>query len=125
MERSETDARLTSIHALLYRLGARASLRGFRYAAYAIFLGLQSPERLARPTETIYPEVARRYHTDPEEASRNIRRVVFLMWKENPRRLQALADAPLDAPPTPKRFLSLACRYLEKREHERKRGKRM
>ena len=115
MERSETDACLTRIYALLYRLGARANLPGFRYAACAILLGLQSPERLARPTERIYPEAARRYHTDAETVSRNLQRLVSLIWKENPRRLQALAGTPLDASPSAKRFLLFACRYLEKR----------
>ena len=114
MNPQEADACLTRIYALLYWLGARANLCGFRYLSYAMLLVLESPERLERPTERIYPEVARRYHTDVEEAFRNIRRVIFLIWKGNRRRLQELAGTTLDASPSPKRFLAFACRYLEK-----------
>ena len=115
MERSEADARLTEIYTLLYALGARANLCGFRYVSYAILLVLENPERLARPTERIYPEIARRYRTTPEEAQRDVRRLIFLIWKRNPRGLAKLAGEPLDASPSPKRFLTIVRRYLESR----------
>ena len=114
MESRETDELLTRIYTLLYALGARANLCGFRYAAYAILLSMQDPERLRRPSERLYPEIARRYHTEPQDALRHMRRTIFLIWKENPQRLEELAGEPLRASPPPKRFLTWVCRYLEK-----------
>ncbi len=108
------DDCLTSVYRFLYALGARANLCGFRYAAYAILLSMQDPERLRRPAEKLYPEIARHYNTTPEEASRHMRRLIFLIWKENPQGLEKLAGEPLRVSPSPKRFLALARRYLEK-----------
>ena len=109
----ETDELLTRIYTLLYALGARANLCGFRYAAYAILLSMQDPERLRRPSERLYPEIARRYNAEPQDALRHMRRTIFLIWKENPQRLAELAGEPLRVSPSPKRFLTWACRYLE------------
>lgn len=114
MESREAGERLTRIYALLYALGARANLCGFRYVSCAIALASENPELLKRPEERLYPEIARRYHTEPEEASRNMRRVIFRIWKRNPQGLEKLAGAPLHAYPSPKQFCAFACRYLEK-----------
>lgn len=112
----ETDERLTRIYTLLYALGVRANLRGFRYVSCAIALVLQNPERLARPSERIYPEVGRLYHAEPEDVMRDMRRLVFLIWKRSPEELEEMAGKPFPACPTTKQFLAFACRYLAERD---------
>ena len=116
MQKTEADARLTRIYALLRDWGAKAGFCGFLYVSYVLLQALQNPSRLDRLTEELYPETARRYHVAPDDVRRGVRRVIAAIWKKNPQRLQELSQEPLGASPSEKRFFSLACAYLQEAE---------
>lgn len=110
----ETDTFLTQIYNLLYRLGVRANVCGFRYASCAIFLSMKEPERLRFLSRELYPEIARLYRVEPDDVRDGIRRVIVLIWKKNPRYLQQLAGQPLHTCPTPRQFILFTSQYLKK-----------
>lgn len=100
------------IYDVLYQLGLTANYTGFFHIAYAIYLAMQSPQRLCLVTKWLYPDVAAHYETTPASVERNIRTSISRIWNENSSRLIQLSCTPLSSKPTNARFLAILVSYL-------------
>lgn len=100
------------VRQLMGRLGITPNYKGFYYAAYAVFLAAERPERLLLVTKWLYPEVARHYETTVNAVERDIRTVVCIIWSENRKVLEETFHCRLTARPTVSQFLSMLTSYL-------------
>lgn len=103
----QDDFQILSVCQVLVRLGVTANYRGFQQCAYAVCLCVREPERLSMITKSLYPDVAKRYHTTAGAVERNIRYVVARAWKQNPTFLRELAGAPIVTIPTASQFFAI------------------
>lgn len=102
------DPEITSaIYSVLYDLGVSAETTSFFHTAYAIRLATEDQQKLLLVTKWLYPEVARHYHSNWHAVERNIRRIIHMIWLQNPERLQILAGKNLLCKPTPSQFLAI------------------
>lgn len=99
--------RQTEIYDLLYRLGVTANYIGFFYTASAVQLCLEQPERLLLVTKQIYPDVAKRFHTNWRAVERNIRTVGSIIWMQGRSELELLAGRNLPHRPCTAQLLSI------------------
>lgn len=70
-------------------------------------MALSDMENLLFITKSIYPEVAKRYHTSAKNVERNIRTVVGVAWDSNPELLIRLANRDLHEKPTSTEFIAI------------------
>lgn len=110
------DERLCQGYELLRQLGVTANYKGYSYAAYALALCAEQPDRLLLVTKNLYPEVARRYKTTWKAVERNIRTVVSVAWARNPALLDRMADGLLAEKPRTVQFLAIAAANLARAE---------
>lgn len=95
------------IYGLLFRLGVTHCYRGFYETAHAVYLCVESPEKLLAVTKDLYPSVAKQYQTTGESVGRNIRTVIHHVWKNNPALLEDLARRPLYKRPSTSQFIAI------------------
>lgn len=110
---SEKNRMLAAIHELFYQLGITAEFTGFFYAAYAVLLAAEQPEKLMFVTKWLYPEVAKHYNTTWQAVERGIRTVITIAWKTNRQGLCRFAGRELSGKPTPKQFIAILVAWLE------------
>jgi len=103
---------ITDIYDLFYRLGIKATYKGFFHGSYAILLSTENMERLLQVTKWLYPEVAKQYRTTPSCVERNIRTVVTMAWLYNPNLLRELARCHLTHKPTVSEFIAILASSL-------------
>lgn len=113
MDLREETKSLVPIYDALYRLGATANYMGFFYAARAIWLCAQEPERLQLVTKWLYPDVAEQYKTSWKAVERSIRTLIAMVWDTNAEQLSQLAGYPLIRRPRPAQFLAIMVRAVE------------
>ena len=101
------DEDYTEIYDLLSNLGVTANYMGFFYAAYAICLVRDEPQKLALVTKRIYPDIAQKFGTSWQAVERNIRTAIDVAWNKNPQLLSGLAHHPLQSKPTASQFISI------------------
>lgn len=90
------EERLYKAYDLLRRLGGTANYKGFSYAAYAMALCAERPERLLLVTKNLYPEVAKQYRTTWRAVERDIRTLITMIWTRNSDLLGLIAGGPLE-----------------------------
>lgn len=92
---------------LLRRLGITANYDGFLYTAYAVSLAVESPDKLQSVTNCLYPEVAAKYNTSPDNVRKSIAKVCYLAWERNPDLLSESAMYKLKKKPGTAEFLAI------------------
>ena len=97
---------------LLSRLGVSATYDGFLYTAYAISLAVDSPDRLLSVSNCIYPNVAAKYNTSPDNVRKSIAKVRDIAWNNNPELLSELAMHKLNKKPGTSQFPAILAVYL-------------
>jgi len=108
-----TESMLSDVYDLLYRLGLTANYTGFFHTSYAVLLCVQTPEKLLLVTKNLYPEIAKRYHTNWRAVERNLRTASSIIWKSNRPLLESLARRPLSEKPRPAQLLAILSSALE------------
>lgn len=101
------DNVITDIYDLLYRLGVTPNYIGFLYTAYAVKLCAERQERLFSVTKQVYPEVAKKYHTNWKAVERDIRTVVNIIWTKNRALLGETVHRPIFERPKTAQFLAM------------------
>jgi len=96
---------------LLCQLGITANYDGFYQTAYAVKLASEGPVRLQSVTNCIYPEVATKYNTSPDNVRKNISKVRDIAWKKNPEFLCKIAQHQLKKKPGTGEFLAILAVY--------------
>ena len=112
LTRWPVTADIFSIYDLLTRLGVTANYAGFRQCAYAVYLCVQDPDKLALVTKWLYPDVAKHCRTTSGAVERNIRTVAKQAWRNNPALLSVLSGGVYDAPPSSARFIAMLAFYF-------------
>lgn len=105
----------TTVHiavCLLSKLGITANYDGFLHTAYAISLAVETPEKLRSVTNFIYPEVAARYITSPDNVRKNIAKIRDIAWERNPELLSEIAMHQIRKKPGTAEFLAILTIHL-------------
>jgi len=97
---------------LLCRLGITANYDGFYQTVYAVELAVATPEKLQSVTNCIYPDVANKYGTEPDNVRKNIAKVRDIAWANNPEFLSEMAMHPLMKKPGTAEFLAIIAVYI-------------
>ncbi len=97
---------------LLCRLGITANYDGFYQTVYAVELAAKDTKRLQSVTNYIYPEVAVKYNTSPDNVRKNIAKVCSLAWERNPKLLSEIAMHELKKKPGTAEFLAILAIHL-------------
>lgn len=66
-----------TISQVLWILGIRSKLKGFRYLRSAVELALKEPESVDAITKWTYPSIAKKYHSTPARVERSIRHAIL------------------------------------------------
>lgn len=95
-------------------LGIHSTYKGYHFLVTSLELALEDENRLLFFTKSIFPYVARKYHTNVSCVERNIRTVIHLCWDSSCRQvLQKITPYPLVKPPTVGEFLDILYWYYQ------------
>ena len=65
---------------IIHQIGIPAHIKGYRYLRFAIILAVKDTEIINSVTKTLYPTVAKKFHTTSSKVERAIRRAIELAW---------------------------------------------
>ena len=101
---------------LLHQLGIPAHIRGYCFLRYAIMNVFEDGEFLGSITKTLYPEIAKKYHTTSTRVERSIRHAIELAWQrgdvELVDNLFGYTISATKAKPTNSEFIAMLSDYL-------------
>lgn len=90
----------------LRKMGVNGTYLGFYYLIDAVNLVCQDKRLLLALNTELFPIVARKYRTSPENVERNIRTVINVCWSKGDRALMnSLFSSPLDRKPSVGEFI--------------------
>lgn len=81
MEEGRKEEQVQYITQIMLGLGMPVHLRGYHYLREAICLSVEDMELVGSVTKLLYPEIAKRYHTETEKIERAIRSVIEVGWE--------------------------------------------
>ena len=81
MEEGRKEEQIPYITQIMLDLGMPVHLRGYHYLREAICLSVEDMELVGSVTKLLYPEIAKRYHTETEKIERAIRSVIEVGWE--------------------------------------------
>lgn len=106
---------MLQIEELPLTLGIHRTYKGYHFTVASLRLALENENNLLLFTKTIFPNVAKMYHTTVLCVERNIRTVIMVCWCSNCREtLINMAPYPLETPPTVGEFLDILLWHLKK-----------
>ena len=103
---------IVEVYDLLYRLGFSATNTAFFHLSYSVYLASLNPHWLLKPSQRLYPEVAKQYDSNLFQVVRNINGFACASWRENADLLRSLTYRPLTTAPTSAQFLRILTHYL-------------
>ena len=66
---------------VMLELGMPAHLRGYHYLREAVCMTMNNMELVGSVTKLLYPEIAKKFHTNDRKVERAIRSVIEVGWK--------------------------------------------
>lgn len=66
---------------VMLELGMPAHLRGYHYLREAVCMTMNNMELVGSVTKLLYPEIAKKFHTNDQKVERAIRSVIEVGWK--------------------------------------------
>ena len=78
------DRDIKDISIVLFQLGVRASLKGYRYLQTGIKMAIHDQEAVDLITKNMYPELARKYNSTWSRVERAMRHAIETMDWESP-----------------------------------------
>lgn len=104
---------------LLWYLCSYKSSCAFDQTVFAVCLAMEDRSRLAHVTKEVYPEVAKKFHTNWMNVERNIRNVRDMIWTNGERdALEKISGVKFSKPPTNTELLAVMTDYLLQQEME-------
>ena len=101
---------------ILRRLGITKSYSGYDYILYGLSLIEQDELCLSSITKVLYIDIAKKFQTSHSCVERNIRKVVEVIWKNNPENKeliqQIFGSKHVVHKPTNREFLDLLYEYV-------------
>ena len=101
---------------LLRFLGICRTYRGCHQLQLAVRLVCDNPERLCCVTADVYKIVAAQCNCSPSCVERNIRTIIFKVWKTNKHRLCELFGYDVNIPPTAAEFIDILAFVIKRNE---------
>ena len=101
------------INNTLHRLSITRNYRGYRILYVAALLVLEDEDRLIFATD-LYREVSKIINCPYTSVERNIRTVIFRVWKTNKNLLLEMAGYPLHVPPCASEFIDIIVNHVRR-----------
>ncbi len=108
---------MIDINFILRKLGLHAKLKGYHFFSTAVLLILQNEDYMFGLTKSLYPEIAKQYHTSPSCVDRNLRTAVQIIWERgNISFLQEIAGYEFLYKPTTSEMLDILVSYCQSQQ---------
>ena len=108
---------MNEIYIVIRQLGVSTKYKGYHSVADALRLTLESQERPIRITKDIYPILATKYQSKPQNIEHDIRTVVLSCWRSNREKLEEVMGVRLRKMPSNYEFIDGLSYYIrQKRE---------
>ncbi|XCP84219.1 sporulation initiation factor Spo0A C-terminal domain-containing protein [Roseburia hominis] len=96
-------------------LGINATYLGYRYLIDAVEIVIEDEDTLLSVCSKLYPAVAERHHTTPDNVERNIRTAVNACWERGNRSiLEKLFPYPIVAKPSSGELIDAIAEYCRR-----------
>lgn len=106
------DRDIKDISIILFQLGVRASLKGYRYLQAGIKMAIHDQEAVDLITKNIYPDVAKTYNTTWLSVERAMRHAIETMDWDSPCIQEVLKCDEYADRITNKEFISRVAEYI-------------
>lgn len=100
------------VYHLIRQMGVTSKYKGYYFVADAVMLSMEEPDYPLKITKDVYPPLARKYKSTPNNIEHNIRTVVNICWLENKDKMDLIAGHSLDYKPTNSEFVDMLAYYL-------------
>lgn len=101
------------ISLLLNQMGLTPLLKGYSYLRESIELCVQDPESFLRITKALYPAVAQKFGTTPQNAERAMRHAIARIWQAgNPQPYFRATGSEVLSPPANGQFIALLAQHF-------------
>jgi len=77
VNKNNIEARVTNI---IHELGVPAHIKGYQYLRDGILMAIENVEVINQITKSLYPDLAKKYHTTPSRVERAIRHAIEVAW---------------------------------------------
>ena len=74
---SNIEAKVTNI---IHEVGVPAHIKGYQYLRDGIMMAIENVEVINQITKSLYPDLAKKYHTTPSRVERAIRHAIEVAW---------------------------------------------
>lgn len=99
---------MNSAKELPLALGIHGTYKGYHYLVTTLELAIENEDKLYYISKSIFPIVAKKYHTNVHCVERNIRTVILNCWNSPYRNmLQRISPCPLFKPPSVSEFIDI------------------
>lgn len=103
---------MQKIYHLIRQMGVTSKYKGYYLVADAVKLSMEEPGQPLQITKDVYPSLAKKYNSSPDNIEHNIRTVVKICWVDHKEQMDRIAGYPLDYKPTNSEFLDMLTYYL-------------
>lgn len=107
---------MNTIYHLIRKMGVTSKYKGYYFVADAVKLSMEDSGHPLRITKDVYPSLARKYKSTPNNVEHNIRTVVNVCWSANKDQMDQIAGYPLSYKPTNSEFVDMLAYYLNSKE---------
>ncbi len=108
-----------SMYRLVRSLGITTKYKGYYCLIEALKILTEKEEKVFLITKDLYPVLARRMHSKPENVEHNIRTVVQHCWEDHREALEQIAGCRLTKKPTNAEFLDMLLYRLRDEKNNR------
>jgi two-component system, response regulator, stage 0 sporulation protein A len=115
--KAEKNKRDEQIYDFIKEIGIPPHLKGYGYLKEAVSLVLEEPEMLNKITKSLYPGVAKKFHTTPARVERSIRNAVENAWTHNEiqqlSKIFGYSEEHLESKPSNSQFIAMVAENLK------------
>lgn len=115
-EKNDEEKEMRTIYHLIRKMGVTSKYKGYYFVAEAVKLSMEDAGHPLRITKDVYPPLARKYKSTPNNIEHNIRTVVNVCWSANKDQMDRIAGYPLICKPTNSEFVDMLAFYLSSDE---------
>ena len=98
---------------LIRKMGVTSKYKGYYYLAEAVQISMEIPEYPRKITKDIYPILAKKYKSTPNNIEHDIRTVINICWASNKALMECIAGCRLKFKPTNSEFIDMLAYYLD------------
>lgn len=108
------DETVKEVSIILFQLGIRSSLLGYKYLRSAVKMALEDPSSVNLITKIMYPKIAREYFTTTSRVERSIRTAISSIDIDNPLKRTMFICSSREYP-TNKEFIAGVAEYINRK----------